>query len=137
MRTTLPDEQGWYWCKILTDGTWRMIFVDQHSESIVAFAEDPTDGPCGNYCDADDVDKNYGEIEWHGPITCPGGDFGSETILPSETLHQEARQEKKVMAIMYFDFYYCREDGHGSSLAITRVLTRGEASALIKAELPG
>lgn len=137
MRTTLPDETGWYWCKRVDGDIWMMGFVDTCDESLLLLDPDPpSDVPCKYPLDADDIQQEFGEIEWHGPITCPGGDFGSETILPSESLHQEARDEKKVIAITYLDFCYCRDEGHGASLTISRVVTRDEAQALINAELP-
>lgn len=138
MRTTLPDEQGWYWCKMLTTGRWHMAFVDTGEEAVLFYGDIDETGQrrCPYNYDEDHIRSEFGEIEWHGPITCPGGDFGSETVLPSESLHQEARDEKKVIAITYLDFYYCRDEGHGASMTISRLVTRDEAQTLINAELP-
>lgn len=139
MTSELPDDQGWYWCKILRTEEWCMAFVDTSRETVFLLGGDTCDGftgPSRHDLDAPSIGRDLGDILWYGPITCPGGDFGGTTVLIDEERHEQAKRERKAIVLTYVDFRYCREDGKlGSSMTISGALPHDEAAEYLRREV--
>jgi len=132
MRTTLPDDQGWYWCKDNADN-WFMAFVDTGEETIAMWdGHDPIQPPL--YFDWDSQQSEQ-IVAWYGPFNCPGGDFGGLTVIASEDDYKNAEKDRKAIGIQHFDYKYCRDEGHGSSLTISGLYDRKEADGRIHREV--
>jgi len=127
MRTTLPDEHGWYWSKSPRDGDWCMAFVNTNRETIILFdGVDPRN---------DQIEYSMDEFEnsnreWYGPFNCPGTDFGQHTIVMEEKLHREAITEGKAMCVTFVDYSHCSDENHHASIAITELRPRQDADEL-------
>ena len=135
MRTELPDEHGWYWCKLLHNDEWCMAFVDTCEEHVLLFGgENGLSGPSRHKWDQRSLERNLGIIQWYGPITCPGGDFGSTTVIIDEERHLQAALEKKAIVLTYVDLRYCKEDG-GSNITFIATVSQEDAKAYIDREV--
>lgn len=132
MRTSVPDEQGWYWAKDV-HGDWRMACVSTCSEKVWLFDEG-LEPPCWDAYDLDGFPAGI-VVAWYGPFQCPGGDFGGLTVVSDEELHDKAALERKVIGIVHFDYRYCRDEGHGSSITFSGLYTRDEAEERIHREV--
>lgn len=134
--TRLPDEQGWYWCHMLDADVWCMAMVDTANECVTFFDAESGSDPTRYEWESGDLtlEDRIGDCEWWGPFTCPGGHFGGMTIVADEELHDRAKAEKKVIGVQHFDFRYCRDEGHGSSLTVSGLYTREEAGERIGRE---
>lgn len=137
MRTELPDEKGWYWCKLLHNEEWCMAFVDTCEEHVLLFGGDNAlSGPSRHKWDQRCLDRDLGVIQWYGPITCPGGDFGGTTVLIDEERHLQAALEKKAIVLTYLDLRYCKEDaGCGSNMTFSAAVSFDEAKAYLDREV--
>lgn len=129
MRKTIPDEHGWYWSKSPSDGEWCMAFVNTNRDTVTLFdGVDPRN---------DQIEYMVGDFhcctrEWYGPFNCPGTAFGQHTIVVEEKLHIEAIEEGKAMCVTFVDYQHCPAEKHHSSIAITELRTRQDASELCK-----
>lgn len=118
-----PDESGWYWTKDEA-GEWAMAYVDADGEAIWRF-------PAASYtADVFEPHDPHGIREWHGPIVCPGGDFGGITVLCDEDLRREAETQNKVIGIKHFDFRHCDDEKHGAAITVSGLYSREEAIQL-------
>ena len=125
MRTTLPDETGWYWAKSPTS-EWSMAFVNTDRERVTLFdGIDPTDDQM--YFPWDD--EEWSGWDWYGPFNCPGTDFGQHTIVMEEEQHQKAERDGEAILVTYADFLHC-DDMH-SSIAIVGRCSKEEARAQV------
>jgi len=131
MLTKLPDDQGWYWCKILDSEEWCMAFVDTGREQVKIWDADGLTGPATSEWDEDAIRAKFGEIEWYGPITCPGGDFGGPTVVIDEEAHKKAAAEKSVIVLQHFVYAYC-DDRPGSTYTIWGCYEPGVADAMLR-----
>lgn len=123
-----PDEHGWYWVKIVVTGQWCMAHVHTGREQIRMFdGDDPSDPQYISNLDEEQADKRYGPLEWHGPIHCPGGDFGQETVLLSEETLKAAHESKAAVVLEHYDFSEC--DGDGIAGRVTKVKVVSEDAA--------
>lgn len=138
MRTELPDEQGWYWAKLLDNEEWCMAFVDPGKELVFFFSGDGEDhfsGPSRHTWDQRSIERDLGIIQWYGPMTCPGGDFGGPSVIIDEERHLQAALEKKAIVLTYVDFRHCKQDGElGSNITFSAALPRDAAVAYVRRE---
>lgn len=113
----IPDEHGWYWVKIARTGQWCMAHVHTGAEMVRIYdGNDPSD-PQYEELDEEALVCRYGPLDWHGPIHCPGGDFGQDTVLLSEETLRAARKSKAAVVLEDYDFSAC----HGRSESVTKV----------------
>lgn len=124
----IPDEHGWYWALITQTGQWCMAHVHTGVEMVRLYdGNDPSD-PQYNDLDEESLVSRYGPIEWHGPIHCPGGDFGQHTILVDRDTMLNAQETKTAIVIEHFDFRFC--PWHTEQLTRVRAMSESEASLL-------
>jgi hypothetical protein len=73
------------------------------------------------FCDLDERNINhaYGSLEWHGPIYCPGGDFGQETVLLAEETIKAAQEDGAVVVLEHYDFRFAA--GRGETITKVRL----------------
>ena len=125
MRNTQPDEQGWYWAK-MGNGEWAMAFVDTGQEEVTIWNGDHPYEGCRRalYDEPEFPDQQV--VAWYGPFNCPGGDFGSPTIVVDEKLHSAAASNCEAIALTYVDYQHC-DDGNHESIALIGRCSRQEA----------
>ena len=134
MRTTLPDEQGWYWCHHQESDHWCMAFVSTSLETIILFDgfEPSHDEITYQWSDFEGKDRH-----WYGPFHCPGTHFGQHTIVMEESLHRKASKSGEVIVVTYADFQHCKDEKHHSSVAIVGKCSREAAEAITLRETAG
>lgn len=123
----IPDTEGWYWI-MDNDCEWRMAFVDTSNESVFVLPGDIRGGCSVSRLAFAEVSERF---DWYGPFSCPGGDFGDTTIVPSEDLCRDAAASGKAIVITYANYKFCRDEKHAASIAITQLLSREMADAAI------
>ena len=129
MRTTTPDEDGWYWCED-KNGDWMLTFVDMLQER--AWLIDET-SLMEDWIGLEDVD-GYGIVRWFGPLVCPGGDFGGPTVILDAQRHNEAAKEGKAIVLTHVDFKHCPDEKHHSRVTVTALMDREKAEKIISRE---
>lgn len=137
MRTSTPDETGWYWLETKRDG-WFMAYVDANEETIYILKGDSP--PALNAIDEvslDTADHDLGAVRWFGPILCPGGPFGGSTIIINAERHDEAERQQKAIVLRHVDFRHLKDERSGASVTVDGLYTRAQALPLIDVDLLG
>lgn len=137
MRYETPDDQGWWWVETKHDG-WSMAYVDTGREKVFLFdGHEPPDFSRMNECELDTVAHDIGALRWFGPINCPGGPFGSDTIIISAERHDDAANEGKAIVLRHVDFSHLKGEGTHGQITVSGMYTRSEARGLIDVDLLG
>lgn len=137
MRTSTPDETGWWWVETKHDG-WSMAYVDTGREKVFLFdGHEPPDFSRMDECDWETVAHDIGAVRWFGPLICPGGPFGGDTVIIGAERHDEAEREGKAIVLRHVNFHHCRDDRSGASITVTGLYSRAEAEPLIYVDLLG
>lgn len=106
-----PDEQGWYW--LCLGDVWWMAFVDTLNDTIVMFNQD---NPREEYM-ATDIDAWLEPDQtWYGPLNCPGGDFGGDTVVLSEETHTKAKLSGSAIVLKHIDYTHCKDRKGGGTI---------------------
>lgn len=127
----LPDEQGVYWAEDW-HGEWMVAFVDTGKEIVTLFGED-FDPKYRDIYEFDEFPKKLIKA-WYGPFACPGGDFGSQTVVATEEDHQRAKRNKEAIVIVHVDYRHCSDEKHRASITSTATMPREEANEYVKRE---
>jgi hypothetical protein len=128
LTSTVPDEHGFYWLRM--GSVWYLAFVDTGEEEVRLISDDGK-AKCGTFAlDSAELDKTANA--WFGPLNCPGGDFGSHTVVLDEELMMNAAQMKKAMVLQHIDYRFCADEKHRASITSTGVYTREEADKVLK-----
>jgi hypothetical protein len=141
-----PNETGWYWVQEDDSaGSWSMAFLDCDGDDPVLYLIDQAQVGRGRpkvwamesveereYWQADDGTSEATIRQWHGPIECPGGDFGSQTVLFAAEDHERARASGGVLGLRCMDFRYCRDEKSSARITVVGVYSREEAAVLLK-----
>jgi hypothetical protein len=125
----LPTDEGLYWAKTRHD-EWCLAYVDPGNEQVTIFVVD------GKHRDVYDFDELPAGLvkAWYGPFACPGGDFGSQTVVAAEEDHQRAKRNKEAIVIVHVDYRHCSGEKHGASITSVATMPREKADEYVKRE---
>lgn len=129
--TKTPDEQGMYWIKTRHD-EWCLAYLDTNNERVTIFSDEFN----SKYRDIYELDELPAGLvrQWYGPFACPGGDFGSQTVVAAEEDHQRAKRNKEAIVIVHVDYRHCKGEKHGASITSVATMPREKAHKYVERE---